>query len=108
MAHTVSRIAIGPGRAYNIVGDLIETVTDVVWSGAAASETATATELGLSTIYSIESAHITAAVGSATGVECAPAITAGGGSVALALNTVAAAGTGQSGTTVRVTAKGKP
>lgn len=107
MAHTVARVTGPNGRAYDVVGDQISTVTDVTWLGATASETVTAAELGLSTINKCQ-ANINAMVASATGVEATVTVASTGASVVLALNTVAAAGTGQAGSIVRVYATGKP
>jgi hypothetical protein len=107
MAHTVTRGTFPPtGRQFNVVGHLVETVTDITWSGATASETVTAAELGLTSISSISQCNIVTGVASATGVEAAPSIAANGSSVTISLNTATGAGTGQAGTVVRVTAKG--
>ncbi len=104
MAHTAS-VLTARGTPYEVIGRQKRTTTDITWSGATASETVTAAELGLNVIESCD-ARINAAVASATGVEASTTISSDGSSVVIALNTVAAAGTGQAGSIVRVTALG--
>ena len=104
MAHTVARVS---SYALDMVGTVKITQTDVTWSGATASESVTAAELGLTTIDAIENANIQAGVASATGVEASSTLAALGASTTIALNTATGAGTGQSGSVVRVTARGR-
>lgn len=104
MAHTVAN-ATGGGRAYNIVGSRKETVTDVTWSGATASETVTASELGLN---AVEQAHafVLTPQASATGVQAAVTVGSALNQITVAMNTAAGAGTGQANVVARVFAKG--
>lgn len=104
MAHTAATVAGGRGP-FEIVGRQKKTITDITWSGATATETVTAAELGLNVIESCD-ARINAVVAAATGVEASTTIAAGGASVDITLNAAAGAGTGQAGSIVRVTAFG--
>jgi hypothetical protein len=104
MAHTASRVTPG-GFTYRMGGAEKKTITDVTWSGATASETVTAAELGLSVIFSA-TATIQASVASATGVVAACTVSAAGDTVTVALNTASGAGTGQAGSIARVIALG--
>lgn len=103
MSHTVSRVTPN-GQPYLILGNAKETVTDVTVTTN--SETVTAAELGLNTIYSA-SADIVTGVATDTGTYATATVASSGANVTLA--EFAAAGTAAttaSGTVVRVTARG--
>lgn len=103
MSHTVANVPVN-GTAYRIVGADKETITDVTVTTN--SETVTAAELGLNTIYSAR-ADIFTGQATDTGVYAKATVASSGASITLA--EFAAAGTAATtaaSTVIRVTARG--
>jgi hypothetical protein len=103
LAHTVANVPVG-GLPYRIKGGIKHTVTDVTVSTN--SETVTAAELGLNTIWAAE-AEINTGQATDTGVYAKATIASSGASITLAEFVAAGtAATTAANTVIRVIAQG--